>query len=176
MSTESPEESPDNGTPGTSPSGPEVSPTSPTASEQPPDSDAPSASPSPGQEVSAPPGSSEEDPTGPTGPADSSLAPGTGSDVVPTIVYAGSGPDSRVTVNGYVARVIEDGGTCSAVLTGATTTSTASAPAFADATATWCGELVLEPVDGDTSGWRVVVTYSSQAHRGASTSTAVSTS
>lgn len=102
--------------------------------------------------------------------------PASGSDVVPTVVYAGAGTDSRVRVNSFVPGVVEDGGTCSAVLTGASGTTTASAAAFADATATWCDELVLDAVDGDVSGWRVVVTYSSPAHQGTSTSTAVSTS
>lgn len=102
-------------------------------------------------------------------------APGGGS-AVPTVVHAGRGADGRVTVNGFVAGVVEDGGTCTAVLSGGGATSRASAPAFADASATWCDPLVLDPVDGDVGGWSVVLTYSSPSHEGTSEKAPVTSS
>lgn len=174
--TGAPDEPSDNTATSASPSGTDSSAASPAPSEQTTTGTAPPPSPSTGPAAPASPGSVQDDPTRPADPSDPPSTSSASSGVVPTIVYAAAGPDSLVRVNGYVAGVVEDGGTCSAVLTGSTTTTTAAAPAFADATATWCDELVLDPVDGDVSGWRVVVTYFSPAHQGDSTSTAVSTS
>jgi len=159
-----------------------ASPSSASASSEGPSSDGSGGTDSPAL-TPAPTSASPSSPTEPTsaptvdgGAAGETPPIAAGSDVVPTVVYAAAGPDSRVRVNSFVPGVVEDGGTCSAVLTGASGTTTASASAFADATATWCDELVLDAVDGAVSGWRVVVSYSSPAHQGTSTSTAVSNS
>lgn len=124
-------------------------------------------------------GPSADDPTTTEAPGElitDPPVPPAGADVTPTVVFAGVGTDSRVRVNSFVPGVLEEGGTCSAVLTGAGTSSSSTAPAFPDASATWCDELVLEPVDGDPADWTVVVTYSSPAHQGSSTPTTVSPS
>lgn len=74
------------------------------------------------------------------------------------VTYAGPGSDPEtIEVAAYVADVIEQDGTCTATLTGASVTD--EAPAFADASSTSCGLMILPaaPAQGQT----VEVTYRS---------------
>lgn len=117
---------------------------------------------------------SEPDPTDqPTAPVtptsppqtEPTQAPGDGrATVTPFISYAGPGTDpSTIEVAGFVPQVIEEGGTCTATIPA--TGVSVQAPAYADATSTSCGLLVL-PVA--PAGQTVVLTYSSDASTGVS--------
>ncbi|RBY96428.1 hypothetical protein DQ237_07150 [Blastococcus sp. TF02-8] len=69
-------------------------------------------------------------------------------------------PSSSVQVNGYVAGLVEDGGTCTLLLKRDGTTATATSSASSDATTTVCDLLqVAGPLDAGT--WSATVTYRS---------------
>ncbi|MGY1662199.1 hypothetical protein ACI78Q_13360 [Geodermatophilus sp. SYSU D00705] len=91
----------------------------------------------------------------------------TATDVV--LSYAGWDETTvSVQAGGYVSPVVEDGGTCTLDLTQDDRTVSVSAPAFADATTTVCGDLA---VDGERLGegtWTLVLRYTSPSAEGAS--------
>jgi hypothetical protein len=72
-----------------------------------------------------------------------------------------------VQANGFVAGVIEDGGTCTLTLTRGGDEVSVRATASADATTTSCG--LLETGTGLAAGtWEAVLTYTSQDADGTS--------
>lgn len=100
-----------------------------------------------------------------TDPARTTL-PGGRADVHLTYVTfdASSG---TVQASGFVAGLIEDGGTCTLTLTKGTDLVTATSTAGADATTTSCG--LLETSPGIAAGnWQAVVAYSSPRASGRS--------
>lgn len=144
-----------------------------------PDAD-PTAEPTPTDTRTAEPGPTDEpaqpadptdDPTEPT-TAPTTPAPTPGDDratVTPFITYAGPGTDpGTIEVAGFVPEIIEDGGTCTATIPA--TGMTVEAPAFADASSTSCGLLVLPTA---AAGQSVVLSYSSDASTGHSDATQV---
>jgi hypothetical protein len=101
-------------------------------------------------------------------------APATTSDDVDVVLtYAAFDANSRtVQANGFVAGVIENGGTCTLTLSRGNDTVRATSPAEADATTTSCG--LLETTTGLAAGtWDAVLTYSSDGARGKSDSVEV---
>lgn len=93
----------------------------------------------------------------------------TRAQVKPFITYAGPGTDpDTIEVAGFVPEVIEEGGTCTATVSG--TDISADAPGYADASSTSCGLMVL---DVAPAGQTVVLTYSSKASTGTSDAVAV---
>jgi hypothetical protein len=93
----------------------------------------------------------------------------TGS-VVPVIVtFHGWDPGAElVEVAGYVAGVIEEGGSCTLTLTRDGQTVTGTSEAVPAASTTDCGGVTV-PGDQVTDGvWSAVLTYESAAHEGSS--------
>jgi plastocyanin len=92
-----------------------------------------------------------------------------GSDVDVSITYYGFDPaTNQVEVGGFVAGIVEDGGSCTVTLTGGGQTVTGTSEALADATTTDCGAVA---VPGDELGdgtWQAVLSYSSADHSGSS--------
>jgi hypothetical protein len=90
------------------------------------------------------------------------------------LTYAGfDQATGTVQAAGFVAGVLEDGGTCTLTLTKGGQEVTATSPASADATTTMCG--LLETPPGLAAGtWDAVLTYASAAADGESRSTEVS--
>jgi hypothetical protein len=97
---------------------------------------------------------------------DAPVTTGKGVDVV--LTYAAFDQASAaVQANGFVAGVIEDGGTCTLTLTKGGTKVTATSTAAADATTTSCG--LLQTPDRPAPGkWDAVLTYSSNGVHGKS--------
>ena len=137
--------------------------------------DAPTDEPTTGSPTSEAPASPDPEPSGDaTAPAEPTDAPpdpdpttepaDDRTTVSPLIAYAGPGTDpATIEVAGFVPDVIEEGGTCTATISA--TGMSVTAPAFADATSTSCGLLVLPtPPAGQT----VVLSYSSTASQGTS--------
>lgn len=75
---------------------------------------------------------------------------------------------NEVVVNGYIAGVFEDGGTCKVVFTQGARVVSKSTNAFADATTTSCVPLRIDSGELGTGTWSVIVSYSSQSAEGAS--------
>lgn len=126
---------------------------------------APSALPSPSATPSA-----EPTPTETPTPTPTPTSPG--GDLQPTsvvIVFAGTSADGSVLdVDGFAEDVIEDGGTCTALIRGDGGTATASGPALAGSTTTPCRTLHI-PLDGLPAGaYRVVLSYLSGTASGES--------
>jgi len=92
-----------------------------------------------------------------------------GSDVDVSITYYGFDPvTERVEVGGFVAGIVEEGGSCTLTLSGGGQTVTGTSEALADATTTDCGAVA---VPGDELGdgtWQAVLSYSSADHSGSS--------
>lgn len=104
------------------------------------------------------------DPTDPAAPAEPTQAPDGRTTVTPLITWAGAGTDpGTIEVAGFVPEVIETGGTCSATIPA--TGMTVEAPAYADATSTSCGLLVLPTAP---AGQTIILSYSSDASTGTS--------
>jgi hypothetical protein len=84
------------------------------------------------------------------------------------LTYAGyDEATSTVQANGFVAGVIEEGGTCTLTLTRGDDEVTASSTAAADATTTTCG--LIETSAGIGAGtWEAVLAYSSADAHGVS--------
>lgn len=93
----------------------------------------------------------------------------TGEQVDVTVTFTGwNSTAGEVQVGGYVAGVVEDGGTCTLTLTKDGQSVTGSRPAAPDAATTACGAVVV-PGDRVSAGtWQAVLTYSSAAHSGSS--------
>lgn len=138
--------------------------------------------PSPDPTTSAPETTepAEPDPTVTVDPDD--VAPDDGQDdptespadgrtqVKPFISYVGPGTDpATIEVAGFVPELIEEGGTCTATMTG--TGVTGDAPAYPDASSTSCGLIVLSVAP---AGQTVVLSYSSPTSVGSSDAATVS--
>jgi hypothetical protein len=93
----------------------------------------------------------------------------TGEEVQVTVTFAGwNAGAAQVQVGGYVAGVIEDGGTCTLTLTKDGQTVTGRSEAVADASTTACGAVTV-PGDQVSDGtWSARLAYESAAHVGTS--------
>lgn len=74
-----------------------------------------------------------------------------------------------VVVNAGALGAVEDGGTCLLEVTTSSGTQSTSAPAFPDATSTWCDELSVS-APGAASGDEVTVVYTSATSSGRASS------
>lgn len=80
--------------------------------------------------------------------------------VEPFVTVAGLDVDGQhVTVSGYVAGIIEDGGLCTFLLTGPTEDHKVSGPGHVDVTSTSCGSLQIARTDLTGGEWKVVLQY-----------------
>jgi hypothetical protein len=97
----------------------------------------------------------------------------TGGRVDVALTYAGfDASTGTVQANGFVAGVLEDGGTCTLTLTKGSENVTSTSTAAADASTTSCG--LLETSGGIAAGtWHAVLSYSSADAHGTSQSTEV---
>lgn len=96
----------------------------------------------------------------------------TATDVV--LSYAAWDPGAgAVLAGGYLSPVIEDGGTCTLVLTKGRVTVTATSVGMADATTTACGDLRVPRSALSAGTWRAVLRYASSAADGESSSLSV---
>ncbi|MBF0687198.1 MAG: hypothetical protein IR158_05435 [Cellulomonas sp.] len=130
----------------------------PTASMTPDDDPAPRPTPSP-TSSSAP---TEEPTAEPTPSGD------TRQDVAVSVTIAEwNAASGAVEVSGY-ADVVEDGGTCTLTITRDGRTVTGSEVAVADASTTSCGLMSAAPTTPSAGTWQAVLSYSSDASRGAS--------
>ena len=128
-----------------------------------------------------------------SGPVDGSSAitvvepgPGTAVATDPAPVTAGGTVDVVVTyadwqgssgvleVAGFVAGVVEEGGTCQVTARSQGRTARAETVGIADATTTSCGTLVIPRADVSPGTWDIVLSYESPTSSGASASTSVS--
>lgn len=121
----------------------------------------PTSSPDPEPSVeTTPPPAPTTSPADPTPPLDDDDR----ATVSPFIAYAGPGTDpATIEVAGFVPEVIEEGGTCTATIPA--TGMSVTAPAYADASTTSCGLLVLKTAP---AGQTVVLSYSSETSTGIS--------
>jgi hypothetical protein len=71
-------------------------------------------------------------------------------------------------VRGYAAGVVEDGGTCTLTLSRGERTQSVTSAAFADASTTICGALVVPAGDLAPGAWDAVVTYTADGVSGSS--------
>ena len=85
------------------------------------------------------------------------------------ITFYGWDPETQqAQAGGYVAGVVENGGTCTLTLTKGGATAVGTSEAQADASTTVCGAVVV-PGDQLSSGtWQAVLTYRSAQHVGTS--------
>jgi hypothetical protein len=83
------------------------------------------------------------------------------------VVYSGwDDASSAIEVDGYVAEVVEAGGTCTLTLTRGGASAQVSAPAEPDASTTSCGALRV-PADQLSAGtWKAVLAYESATSSG----------
>lgn len=105
---------------------------------------------------------------------DGEPSPDTGVTTVPVVTFAewdrGTG---LIEVNGYVAGVVEDGGTCTATLGSGASPVTAEAVGSADASTTVCGLIVLDVGAVAPGTWPLVLSYVSSSQPAASVSDVV---
>lgn len=81
--------------------------------------------------------------------------------------------NSDLNINGFVAGVVEDGGTCTVTLTNGSDLVTRSRQAVANATNTSCG-ITSVPLSALHSGtWNAILTYSSSTSEGTSSSVTI---
>lgn len=112
-------------------------------------------------------------------PAPSAVAtdaprPAAGRDVAVTVTYSGwDNQAADVEVDGFVAGVVEQGGTCTLTLTSGSATVTQQHPAQADASTTQCGTVTVPGARLTAGQWRAVLGYSSATSSGASTPVSV---
>jgi hypothetical protein len=93
----------------------------------------------------------------------------TGSEVQVTVTFAGwNATAGQVQVGGYVAGVVEDGGTCTLTLTKGAQTVTGRAEAVADASTTACGAVTVPGDEVGDGTWSARLAYESAAHVGTS--------
>lgn len=85
-------------------------------------------------------------------------------EIEPVIVVAGIDVDGlHVSSSGYVAGIVEDGGTCTFTFSGSGASTDVSSVGRSDVRTTSCG-LVQVPIEAFSRGtWTVMVTYSSEA-------------
>jgi hypothetical protein len=97
-----------------------------------------------------------------------------GGDVDVVITQGGWGPSgTAVEVSGYVAGVVENGGTCRVTLSRDGETVSAEHEGLADATTTACGAIEVGDEDMTSGWWRAVLSYESPTSTGASAPTDV---
>jgi hypothetical protein len=115
--------------------------------------------------------SSVADPTGTPParmPATDPAVQVTGSKVPVSVTFFGwNAAAHEVEVGGYVAGVIESGGTCTLTLTRTGATVTAQRSARPDATTTTCGEIDIPGSSLSAGTWTAVLSYRSAGHTGA---------
>jgi hypothetical protein len=75
---------------------------------------------------------------------------------------------AAVEVDGYLAGLVEDGGTCTLTLTQGGTTVTAEVPGTADAATTSCGGATVPGTDLAPGTWTAVLSYRSDTTTGSS--------
>ena len=75
---------------------------------------------------------------------------------------------AAVEVDGYLAGIVEDGGTCTLTLTSGGRTATAEVPGTADATTTSCGGASVPGTQLAPGTWSAVLTYRSATSTGTS--------
>jgi hypothetical protein len=75
---------------------------------------------------------------------------------------------AAVEVDGYLAGIVEDGGTCTLTLTQGGATATAEVPGTADATTTSCGGASVPGAQLAPGTWTAVLTYRSGTSTGTS--------
>lgn len=76
-------------------------------------------------------------------------------------------------VGGYVADVIESGGTCTLTLTHDAARVVASSTATPDATTTACGAVTVPGAQLGAGTWQAVLTYQSPKHAGSAAPVAI---
>lgn len=138
----------------------------------------PSGTPSASASTSAPsPGPTGEPSPDPTGPADPSPSPTTTPTVEPpalavvgvTLTIAGWDPTASEAIAAGYVDAVEEGGTCTLTLTGATgEVVTAEGPATVDASTTSCGTLGVPGSSLSSGTWLAVLTYTSPISSGES--------
>lgn len=97
-----------------------------------------------------------------------------GGKVDVVITQGGWGPSgTAVEVSGYVAGVVENGGTCRVTLSHDGETVTAKHTGLADATTTACGAIEVGDEDMSSGWWKAVLSYESPTSTGASAPTDV---
>jgi hypothetical protein len=87
--------------------------------------------------------------------------------------YGWNAVAGEAQVGGYVAGVVEDGGTCTLTLTKAGVKATAVKSAAADATTTTCGRLRIPGTQLSAGTWQAVLSYRSSGHTGSSDAVAI---
>jgi hypothetical protein len=95
-------------------------------------------------------------------------APEPGADATVFLTYAGYDADEGVQVSGYVADLVEQGGTCTLTLTGAGGSASVSSPAQPDARTTTCGHLTVPRADVTPGTWEATLSYRSARSAGTS--------
>jgi hypothetical protein len=153
-------------TPSNSPSGVSRTPelTSPAATTTAPSIVVPTVSPEPETAAPQPSAVSTSTPSPDQGADDESRPP---VDVIITVARW-SEESSRVEIGGYVAGLVEEGGSCTATLTLGHRTVVVSGEAFADVSTTSCGDLVVTADQISTGAWSAVLSYGSTTHSGSS--------
>lgn len=147
--------------------GPSTPAPTPTASSTPTPTPTPRATASSTPDASATPAASAT-PDGSTAAPSSTAEPTDDARTPATPVLANvEASRGTVTVDAYVADVLENGGECILLLDGV---EVARGAAEADATVTWC-EPLSAPTAGRTGTVSVTVTYSSSARLGTSAAT-----
>jgi hypothetical protein len=96
----------------------------------------------------------------------------TATDVV--LTFAGwVDADSAIEAAGYVTPVVEDGGTCTLLLTSGDRQASATSTGVADATTTACGDLAVDGGELASGTWTAVLQYSSATSEGVSAPTEI---
>jgi hypothetical protein len=72
------------------------------------------------------------------------------------------------SVNAYVSGIFEEGGTCTAIFTKASTTLTKTTPGFQNVSYTQCAPINLETGFLSTGQWTLIVKYDSEKSSGSS--------
>lgn len=95
--------------------------------------------------------------------------------IVVDVVLTRWGTNGPFSVGGYVPGIVESGGTCTATLTRDDVKIVATGNGTANASATDCGDgLAFNDSRLTGSGWQLVLSYTSDAYIGSSTSQEVS--
>jgi hypothetical protein len=76
--------------------------------------------------------------------------------------------DSAIEAAGYVSPVVEDGGTCTLLLTSGDRQARATSSGAADASTTACGGLAVDGSELASGTWTAVLQYSSATAEGTS--------
>jgi hypothetical protein len=115
----------------------------------------------------ATPAGASTDPQTPAAGTDAEEPDNSGGDVSVVTTYFGYDPTvSAVLVGGYVAGVLEDGGTCTATLTQGARSVTGTSQGSADARNTACPEIRVPGSALGSGTWTVVLSYDSSRGSG----------